>query len=304
MLFGNMNISLAPSFHCNFRCPWCYLSEDQLRDKSLLDLDKLDKKLKEAGRIEHIDIYGGEPGTLPVAYVDQLLPLLQLYTSSINVISNFSVVPEWFHRTDISLSASYDWTFRQHHDKVLTNIITFSKPIPLLMLATEELCKVDPKEIAAVLNSISTVSSLEIKPYSTNQFNQFGMDWTVFEDWIKIWLELDLNFELVNRNILEKSVNKVYNAYSDNHLYLGPDGEFSVLDFDLNDNEYFRPINDLADYQQWIDKEVRMVQNNKFCKECKWQGHCATEHYRNVTSLEKSCNGFKNLLDWYDGLED
>jgi sulfatase maturation enzyme AslB (radical SAM superfamily) len=298
-----MNISLAPSFHCNFRCSWCYLSVEQLRNKSLIDLSLLDSRLIEAGPIEHVDIYGGEPGTLPSHFAIELVDLLKKHTASINVISNFSVIPDWFHRTDITVSASYDWVFREQYDKVLTNIIGFSKPIPILMLATDKLCKIQPKEIAQVLNNIRTIGSLEIKPYSQNQFNQYKMDWTVFEEWIKEWIKLDLNFHLVNKDILDNSKNKLYNAYSDNHLYVGPDSNFSVLDFDLNDLEYFRPIKDIADYKKWVAKEVQMVQSNKFCKDCRWQGHCATEHYRNVTTLEYSCNGFKNLLDWYDKLE-
>jgi hypothetical protein len=189
------------------------------------------------------------------------------------------------------------------NDKVLTNIIGFSKPIPLLMLATDQLCLVDPVDIAEVLNSISTVGSLEIKPYSQNRFNSYEMDWTVFEEWIKKWLELDLNFELVNRRLLEESVSKQYNAFSDNHLYIMPNGDMNVLDFDLNDREYFKLIPTMADYYKWVEQEREMIKNNKFCKNCQWQGHCATEHYRNVKSLDKSCNGFKHLLDWYARLE-
>jgi hypothetical protein len=274
-----------------------------LRNKSLIDLSLLDLRLIEAGPIEHVDIYGGEPGTLPSHFAIELIDLLKRHTDSINVISNFSVIPDWFRRSDITVSASYDWIFREHHDKVLTNIISFSKPIPILMLATDKLCKIQPKEIAKVLNNIRTIGSLEIKPYSQNQFNQYEMDWTVFEEWIKEWIALDLNFHLVNKDILDNSKNKLYNAYSDNHLYIGPDSNFSVLDFDLNDREYFRPIKDIADYKKWTTNEIQMVQSNKFCRDCRWQGHCATEHYRNVTTLEYSCNGFKNLLDWYDTLE-
>lgn len=299
-----MNISLAPSFHCNFRCAWCYLSVEQLRDRSLLNLDLLHKRLQTVEPVEHVDIYGGEPATLPQHYVEQLLTVLKSHTHSINVISNFSIVPDWFYRDDITISASYDWNQRQSHDKVLTNIIGFDKPIAVLMLATEQLCKEDPKVIASVLNQISTVGSLEIKPYSINQFNQHGMDWTLFENWIKVWLELDLNFEFVNRKLLDQSINKQYNAYSDNHLYIAPDGEFYVLDFDINDREYFKHIKDLASYSKWVNDEKQQVTNNKFCSKCHWQGHCATEHYRTVKSLDQSCNGFKNLLDWYAALED
>lgn len=298
-----MNISLAPSFHCNFRCTWCYLSIDQLRDRKLLDLDLLHTKLQEVGTVEHVDIYGGEPATLPRSYAEKLLDVLQQHTASINVISNFSIVPDWFHRKDITISASYDWNQRQSHDQVLTNIVGFSRPVAILMLATDSLCKEDPKIIARVLNQISTVGSLEIKPYSTNQFNQHGMNWIIFETWIKKWLELDLNFELVNRKLLDQSINKQYNAYSDNHLYIAPDGEFYVLDFDINDREYFKHIKNLSQYDAWTKNEKQQVKDNKFCSQCRWQGHCATEHYRNVRSIEHSCNGFRNLLDWYAALE-
>ena len=299
-----MNISLAPSFHCNFRCSWCYLSTEQLRDRTLIDLDLLNSKLQMLEPIEHIDIYGGEPATLPTSYALELLDVLQKHTNSINVISNFSVVPEWFHRTDITVSASYDWNQRQSHEKVLNNIISFSRPVAVLMLATENLCKENPQTIASVLNSIATIGSVEIKPYSINQHNQHNMDWTVFEDWIKIWLSLDLKFDLVNRKLLDRSIKKLYTAYSDNHLYIDPTAQLSVLDFDLNDREYFRPIKNLTEYKQWTVQEHTMVKNNKFCSQCNWQGHCATEHYRNVKSIDRSCNGFKNLLDWYARLED
>jgi len=298
-----VNISLAPSFHCNFRCSWCYLSVDQLRDTTRLDLELLNARLKDLGPIEHVDIYGGEPATLPETYAVEMLDVLLSHTTSINVISNFYRVPQWFYRSDISVSASYDWNKRENYDKVLTNIIGFGRPLAILMLATHDLCQEDPRVIASVFNHVETIASLEIKPYSINQFNQHQMDWTVFESWIKIWLSLDLNFELINRKLLDNSVKKIYNAYSDNHLYIGPDGGLSVLDFDINDREYFRPMKNLDHYREWAAEEKYKVQHNKFCSSCRWQGHCATEHYRNVTSLDHSCNGFKKLLDWYAGLE-
>jgi hypothetical protein len=232
-----------------------------------------------------------------------MLDVIKKHTDSINVISNFFVIPEWFKRDDITVSASYDWNQRPHHEKVLNNLIGFDKPVPVLMLATDELCKVEPSEIASVLNAIGNIRSLEIKPYSINQYNQYNMDWQVFEDWIKKWLELDLNFELVNKQLLKNSVNKTYNAYSDSHLYIGPDGEFYVLDFDSNDREYFKLMHNLNEYKKWVADEQAMVENNKYCSKCEWQGHCLTEHYRNVTSLEHSCNGFKKLLDWYARVE-
>jgi hypothetical protein len=278
---------------------------EQLRNKDKIDLDILDTRLAELGSITQVDIYGGEPGILPADYANKLIDVVKQHTDKINIISNFSVIPDWYYREDItSVGVSFDWDQREQHDKVLNNIIMFKRPVSMLMLATEELIKVDPQLIASTLNTISNVASLEIKPYSTNQYNSFGMNFKLFEEWIKKWLLLNnLNFQLINRDLLNKCISKEYVAYSENHLYIDPKGNYSVLDFDLNDNEYFRPMRDLDEYNCWVIKERVMVENNKFCSQCKWQGHCATEHYRDVKSIENSCNGFKLLLDWYERVE-
>ncbi len=304
-----MFVSLAPSYHCNFNCPWCYLSTEQLRNKDKIDLAVLDNKLGNLGHIEQVDIYGGEPGTLPPAYAKDMINIICKHTDKINVISNLSVIPDWYYLPEItSIGVSYDWDQREQHNKVLTNMILIQRSVAVLMLATEKLIKVDPCLIATTFNNIGNIQSLEIKPYSQNQFNSFDMNFRHYEEWIKRWINLDqtgfLKFQLQNTDILERSVTKEYNAYSDNHLYIDPYGNYSVLDFDLNDKEYFRVIKDLAEYKLWCNKERTMVESNKFCNKCKWVGHCATEHYRNVKSIDNSCNGFKLLLDWYDALED
>ncbi len=154
--------------------------------------------------------------------------------------------------------------------------------------------------------------SVEVKPYSKNQANQFTITDAQFEDYI-----LDLcenyashmskyddetrikDFTFTNEvNILD-SLDKLYNAYSDDHLYITPAGELAVLDFDKNNNEYFRKVDNFEDYIKWTEEEKKKIDKSPVCNKCEYKGFCLTEHYRFVENLENGCNGYKYLLDTY-----
>ena len=67
MMKPKINLSINPSYFCNFRCPWCYLKPEQLGDQKCIDHFKLSELLNEVQThrdIEHIDLYGGEIGIL------------------------------------------------------------------------------------------------------------------------------------------------------------------------------------------------------------------------------------------------
>jgi hypothetical protein len=78
-----------------------------------------------------------------------------------------------------------------------------------------------------------------------------------------------------------------------------PNGNFAVLDFDENLNEYFKPLQDFSEYQKWSDEEKSLIRNNTYCSRCKYLGSCLSEHLQPVKTLEFSCNGFRGLLDKY-----
>ena len=62
-----MNISLNPTYYCNFRCDFCYLTKEQLNDRLTISPEHLDSKLQEVVKYEPItgmDLYGGEVGIL------------------------------------------------------------------------------------------------------------------------------------------------------------------------------------------------------------------------------------------------
>jgi hypothetical protein len=116
---------------------------------------------------------------------------------------------------------------------------------------------------------------------------------------------LKKNFDFINEGNIIRSLKKEYNAFSNNHVYITPNGNFGVLEFDKNDKEYFKEYNNFKLIEKWA-KDEPLNNISDICKQCNYYGHCLTEHYRYVKDLKNSCNGYKGLLDWYgkERLED
>lgn len=303
-----MNISLNPSYLCNLRCEFCYLG-DSLSDPTRIPLEVLDARLVEIRKhtpIEHIDLYGGEVLILPDDYLSGMMDVIRRhYNGRVNLITNLTKMKrEFLDREDITLSVSFDFECRSSFQNTLTNLMTLTKPVSLLMLASPCLMKLDTGYMLSVLNSIPCLESVEIKPYSSNQYNQLPARYSEFEEFVKKFIEASESGALkpyfTNTAYIQDSLAGTRNAFSDNHVYITPSGHFGVLDFDDKDDEFFLELDSIEEYFKWAETEKLKVQSNPFCSSCKWQGKCLTEHYRQVRDLTYSCNGFKHLLEWYD----
>lgn len=299
-----MNISINPTYYCNFRCKFCYLTEDQLGDRTLLELKRLDHMLAEVRsfkKVNHVDLYGGEIGLLPTAYVDQLVNILKKYDiTEANLNTNLSMINPVTLNDFFYVSVSYDFCAREMHERVWDNMLQLPRPFSILMLASDEFLKQDPDDMISRLNLLKNLKTVEIKPYSKNQANDLPVNYLEFENFVKKWISspIQKNFDFINEwNILD-TLDGSRNAFSNDHVYITPQGKFAVLEFDLNDREYFKQLDNFADYIEWADKEpIKNVSN--ICKSCNYYGKCLTEHYRYVITLDKGCNGFKGLIDWY-----
>jgi hypothetical protein len=301
-----ITLSINPTYLCNFRCAFCYLTPSQLSDRRLLDLATLRlrlQELKQAGYwIEHVDLYGGEIGLLPEAYLRELDELLEHFDNpSIGVNTNLSKVHPYFLEPHVNLSVSFDFEARQASDRVLQNLIGLGRNVAILMLASPELMKRDVDSMIRTFNSIRNIESVEIKPYSQNQANQLISGFTEFEHFVQKWIEspVAMRFGFTNLRLIQESLSKTRNAFSDDHLYITPTGSFAVLDFDAADREFFLELADLKAYDAWAAREKQSVQGNAVCRSCSYLGSCLTEHYRSVAPADPSCSGFRNLLDWY-----
>lgn len=300
-----VNISLNPTYLCNFRCEFCYLTPEQLADNRKLDLNRLIemfKEMKAAGyRIDMLDLYGGEIGLLSEDYLNKMRKILTYAgAGDVNIITNlYKIHPHFLHPHN-SLSVSFDFEARERHELVLSNIMQTPKDVAILMLASPKLMEQDVDKMIKTFNALKNVISVEIKPYSANQANVLKSTDKDFEEFVKKWLTSSIpkNFTFTNVERIRDSLSGSYVAYSDSHVYITPMGKFAVLEFDDNDNEYFLEMDTFVEYVEWSKKEKLKVNKNPICNACPYLGKCLTEHYRDVKSLENSCNGFRFLLDW------
>jgi len=145
---------------------------------------------------------------------------------------------------------------------------------------------------------LNKLSSCEIKPYSSNQANCHTVSFKEYEDFVwAVIVHPDRNFHFENESNVKASAEKVRNSFSDDHIYITPDGGYAVLEFDSNDNEFFLGLKDLDAYEQWCELEKKRVSENPVCSTCPHYGHCLSEHLREVVSINNSCNGFRGLID-------
>ena len=301
---NKITVSINPSYFCNFRCNFCYLTTEQLSDQKRIPLPVLDKKLEEISKIREIDwidLYGGEIGALKKNYFYGLRDVIRRwYGGKINIVTNFSMLNDTFFENDFYLSVSYDFEAREKSDIVYNNMFYSPVPIAVLILASEKVIQMNVEQMIKKLNLCSSIESVEIKPYSINQANAQQVTHRDFENFVRKWIESPTikKFDFINEGKILKSLKKEYNAFSNNHVYITPNGNYGVLEFDKNDKEYFLELKTFKDYIKWSNNEpIKNVSD--ICKQCEYYGHCLTEHYRYVKDLNNSCNGYKGLLKYY-----
>ena len=300
-----MIVSVNPSYFCNFRCDFCYLTSKQLGDQKKISIDRLDELLSQIPDIEHVDLYGGEIGAMKKNYFyDVKNTIKKYYDGKININTNYSMMHDGFFDDDVYLSVSYDFEAREKSDLVFQNMMMSTVPLAVLILASPQVLSMNVSKMIKLLNMCGAVKSVEIKPYSINQANAFTVTHLDFENFVIQWMELEdqMNFQFVNGDKIEEAFNGLYNAFSDDHVYITPNGKFGVLEVDVHDREYFHELDSFQSYIEWTEKEKEEM-ISPICTSCKYFGNCLTEHYRYVKDLDNGCNGYKGLLDWYEKME-
>lgn len=301
-------LSINPTYLCNLRCNFCYLSKEQLSSPKVISEQLLFEKLSLISTvriIKHIDLYGGEIALINSEKLNRLLETIQFFfQGKINVITNLTVMNPRLLRDDIELSVSWDYSAREQYEHVYQNMLKLTSDFHILILASEKLLNLSDAELdkmIGLLNALPHLKTVEIKPFSDNAFHRQNVSFLDFEAWIKKWLQRkkDFRFEFINENRIKDSITKKYSAWSDEHLYITPTGDYAVLDFNEKNQEYFLPLTSFSDYEEWSVREKQKVSSNSYCGNCRYLGHCLSEHLQPVLNSGNSCNGFKNLLDWY-----
>lgn len=299
-----ITLSINPWYYCNFRCNFCYLTEQQLSDSTKLSIDRLKDMLKEVSQyytIEHVDLYGGEVFLLPKGYLREIKDVVLNYVEFMNVNTNLSAINDLVQDPAFDISVSYDFDAREKHEEVAANMLRLENPFSVLMLASPILIQKNPDDIIKFFNMFAQLKSVEVKPYSTNQANSLQVTDEQFESFVKSLIDspIEKNFELGNERLLDDVLSGDRNAFSDDHVYITPNGKFAVLEFDKDNKEYFLELGSIEDYQNWTIAERNRVTANQFCSSCDYFGRCLSEHLREVNSVDKSCNGFYKLIKWW-----
>jgi sulfatase maturation enzyme AslB (radical SAM superfamily) len=309
-----MFVSINPSYLCNFRCSFCYLTKEQLGDTKKANLDHIAELLVQV-QTQIVDpdfifdLYGGEISLLPDDYVENLLNFLSILTDEpVRITTNLSRIPDYFYRPDVSIAVSYDLNARQSSSEVFANmqILGEKKSYDILMLASQKLLEWHGRDIIFMLDGLRGLRSVEIKPYSANQANKQPVTYKDYENFlielISIYRTASREYVLQNIPLLESVLKAERSAFSDDHIYITPNAKFAVLEFDKNDREYFLELDDFDSYIRWTQTEKTDAYLNGYCSSCEYFGRCLTEHLREVKDISKSCNGFKGLIDWYAAL--
>jgi len=201
------------------------------------------------------------------------------------------------------LSVSYDFDAREKEQIVFTNMLKLERKFSVLTLASEKVISNDVSYMISAFNSLTNLIAVEIKPFSSTTHRQQKVTDIEFEEFIKKWIDnpIEKNWQFINQDKIEECLDGSYNAFSDDHVYITPSGRFAVLDFDVLGNEKFTELSSFAEYRDWADREKDRGVSD-ICRSCKYFGGCLTEHYKWVGVDPKidSCNGYFNLLEWYD----
>ena len=289
-----MNISVSPCQWCNFNCSFCYLSKEERSSSEILDLNLLEKRFNEVirkyGSIGNIEVYGGEISLLPEEYLDKLFDLCFKYGETVGAVTNLSIIhPSFLKYKDLNLAVSYDLKARESRDLVRRNILTLGREAGLLLLGSPGLFNHTPEEIVKEINLFKNIKQVELKPYSKNQNNAYSDLDQKYVNYVKEMIPLKKNFAFINDEKIRECLEEGEFSFSDDHIYIRPNGRFSILCFDEFDCEFFKEI-DLDFFEDFVREEREY--SLKFCEDCPFYGHCLTEHYR-----RNSCSGFRELLE-------
>ena len=109
-----MIVSINPTYFCNFRCDFCYLTPEQLGNQKKISPERLDELLGQIPNIEHVDLYGGEVGAIKKSYFYSIKNVIrQHFYNTININTNYSMMHPGFFDSDVYLSVSYDFEARE-----------------------------------------------------------------------------------------------------------------------------------------------------------------------------------------------
>lgn len=296
------NISIMPTYKCNFDCEYCYLGE-LTKNKKILDLNILNERLSEIEKkyiIETVTIYGGEISLLDKKYLDDLYSLTKDYDPLLVTNLSNEWIIEYSLNKNLNVSISLNEE-RPHYKQTLEKIYKYKnlKNLSLSVVVLPSLLKRDVKELLEFYESIGLeIMFIQYHPsiYSHKKYNISTKDYIDFL--INILNEKHknkYNITICNEIILNDIK---YSPTANNFIFINPDGNYSSIKYDNNEIESPIIFNTLQEWENFCNNEFEWYKEN--CNSCKYFKKCKAEHLINLKP--GNCSGLYNLLEFYNKL--
>ena len=331
-----MILHVMPTYYCDNNCRYCYLGnlrkEYKIINKIELDsaLSKVDKLIADGTlreNITHIDIYGGDIFEIPVSYLkcSIIKPLLNRYqNATLNIAgignSKMPFVTDFLMRDLIDeydkrvyWSVSYNKERPNNKETLQTLSMLEYQPKDALVVLFPKNIK-DPKKYLKELNAlhVNYITFLQYFPSNRNP-RYMALSYKEFNSMmIKLLHEYfsnrkDYNFRIDNIDDLNNVINGNYNVYTDEAIFINPNGQLGFIDykeFDGNIVEYLKTFDNLSDIATFLNQERKLYEQS--CKDCIKYNRCYPEHLNKYALGDKKddCCGRLSLINEYERLVD
>lgn len=295
-----MNVTVCPTFY-----PMNFITKERDVLDDPLPLDVLEERLRELvayREIKHIDVMGGEISNLPYDYFVMLMKTLhKFHDGKPNIYSDLDQLASFLKAPNppFTLSVIMNEDEKVHH--TMTNLLQIPYEVEMVVLIRKHHTLADDNQIVTTvdsLNRVQNVWSVLFQPYSTSPYLKESLTYKEFEDFLKRFIRSDtFGKVMMNRKMIEQAIRGERKSYASNHVYITPQGKYAVVSY--SEPEALTTFNTFEQYLDYCEDELRVVAGNPFCGHCPYVGHCLTEGYQRVQSLDHSCNGYRLLLDWY-----
>lgn len=298
------NLSIQPTFLCNFNCNYCYLGN--LRNYAdILDLRVLEQRIEEIlnkYQIRNINLYGGEISLLKPSYLEELVAICTRIGIKPTVITNLS----------------NDWIIGFCEERSLPLSISLNEERPYYKETLEKIKKLRNKGNKNL--SVVVLPSMLDKDYSglMSFYEKLGLDVFFiqyhpsvhscksgavydininhFSNFLKGIISekhrKDYEIKIINEDILN---NKDYNPLMPGFLFITPFGQYSTVLYQ-NGIERYEYFNSLEEWEECCKKEYREYFLK--CNLCEYFGKCKAEHLEVIG--KKECSGLYELQKWYE----
>lgn len=298
------NLSIQPTFLCNFNCSYCYLGN--LRNCSdILDLRVLERRIEEIlnkYQIRNINLYGGEISLLKPSYLEELVAICTRIGIKPTVITNLSNdwIIDFCEERSLPLSISLNEE-RPYYKETLEKIKKLrnkgNKNLSVVVLPS--ILDKDYLDLMSFYEKLGLeVFFIQYHPsvHSCKSGVVYDININHFSNFLKGIISekhrKDYEIKIINEDILN---NKDYNPLMSGFLFITPFGQYSTVLYQ-NGIERYKYFNNLEEWEECCKKEYKEYFLK--CNLCEYFGKCKAEHLEVID--KKECSGLYELQKWYE----